>query len=177
MNEQMICPKCGKQIQENDNYYFCEDKESCGFKLFKKACNTNIDKENFIKLINHKETDLLKMKSKEGKDFMAKLKYNDDFSKTELIFGEKKEASIGKCPSCDSDIVMLKGPYGEYYKCKNCNFKINGIIAGRKISQKEVIELLNNNETSVLNGFLSKQGKSFSAKLILENNEIKFKFE
>ncbi len=84
----------------------------------------------------------------------------------------KKSLGI-KCPVCDGTIETT--PFG--YGCSNykkdgtgCRFSI-GTIAGRDLSEEEVKELLTEGHTEVLNGFVSKSKKKFSASLILEKDE------
>ena len=77
---------------------------------------------------------------------------------------------IGKCPKCGNDVVRNRYAYG----CKNykeCDFKINSTICGRVISKKNAELLLNNNYTSKIEGFISKNGKEFSAKLKLDDDK------
>lgn len=175
-----ICPKCGKQIKENNGCYFCEDK-NCGVKIYKNILGANISINDLNKLLNGDVTDTLNMVSaSKGKSFKAKLKLKSDFSGTELIFEKETTAaktSIGKCPKCGASVVVINGPYGEYYKCESCTFKINGVIAGKKISESVVQKLLTDNVSDLISGFTSKQNKPFSAYLIIENGDIKFKFQ
>lgn len=83
---------------------------------------------------------------------------------------------IGICPKCGKNVIVIKGKYGVFYKCSNCDFKINGKIAGKTITQSIAKELLKNGETKKLEGFVSSKGKNFSCKLILNNNKVEFKF-
>ncbi|MBE6730005.1 MAG: DNA topoisomerase III [Ruminococcaceae bacterium] len=83
---------------------------------------------------------------------------------------------IGKCPVCSKEVV--KGRYG--YGCsgykEGCNFRINGVICKRVISVKNAKMLLEKGATSEIQGFVSKAGKPFNARLILEENKTVFKF-
>lgn len=82
---------------------------------------------------------------------------------------------IGECPKCHSKV--RKDRYS--YRCenyKNCDFKINIQICKKTITKEEAKELLENKETNIIDGFISKNNKPFKAKLILENNAVKFKF-
>lgn len=83
---------------------------------------------------------------------------------------------IGKCPICGKDII--ENSY--YFSCsgykEGCKFGISKKIAGKTISKANAKQLLNNGETSMLNGFKSKKGRNFQAKLILNDNKVEFKF-
>lgn len=97
-----------------------------------------------------------------------------------------KESHGMKCPICGCDIRAGKTKTGkEYVYCtgyKNepsCNFKIWREIAGKKISDTNIDELLSKGKTSLIKGFQSsKTGNSFSAYLKLnKNGEIEFEFK
>ena len=83
---------------------------------------------------------------------------------------------IGKCPVCQKDV--LKSRYG--YACSGykdgCKFSINAVICKRVISKKNAIMLLETGKTSEIQGFVSKTGKPFNAKLKLENGRVVFDF-
>ena len=82
---------------------------------------------------------------------------------------------IGKCPLCGSDVIKNRYAYG----CKNykeCKFKINTLICGRVISKSNAELLLKEGLTSKIEGFTSKSGKSFDAKLKLDKEKIVFDF-
>lgn len=86
---------------------------------------------------------------------------------------------IIKCPIC------LKGQLEEkekFYRCNHfktiddkCDFTIWKTISGKEITDKIVRELSENKKTGFLDGFVSKEGKPFSAPLIInESNTISF---
>jgi len=107
----------------------------------------------------------------------------------ERVF-EKKEASIsndtdygffgdvvGKCPLCGEDVIRTKFGYGcKGYKTSGCKFSINLKICGRIISVSNVKKLLAEGATDKINGFISKNNKSFDAVLYLEDGNVKFRF-
>lgn len=82
---------------------------------------------------------------------------------------------IGKCPLCGSDVVKNRYAYGckDY---KNCSFKINTVICNRVISKRNAENLLKDGSTTKISGFISKNGKSFDAKLKLDKDKIIFDF-
>jgi len=84
---------------------------------------------------------------------------------------------VGQCPLCKKDVV--KGRYG--YGCMGykdgCKFKINGYILKRVISVSNAKMLLEQGKTSKIEGFISKNGKEFSAFLKLQpDGNITFEF-
>ena len=83
---------------------------------------------------------------------------------------------IGKCPLCQKDV--LKSRYG--YACSGykdgCKFSISSVICKRIISKKNAQLLLETGKTSEIQGFVSKTGKPFNAKLKIENGKVVFDF-
>lgn len=87
---------------------------------------------------------------------------------------------IGKCPLCGGDVVETDKAYG----CSNwkdadggCKMAIWKVTSGREVSEAEAKTLLVDGVTDVLDGFTSKAGKPFSAKLKLgENGRTTFEF-
>ena len=76
------------------------------------------------------------------------------------------------CPKCN---VNLKSE-GYYYFCPECGTKISKKIAGTNISSGMVKQLLYKKETGFYS-FKSKEGKTFRAKLVMSNGEVKFSFD
>ena len=74
------CPKCGKNVVEWKKSFSCEnDKEKCGFIIWKSICNKIISATQTKKLLEKGKTDLIKgFKSKAGNEFDAYLILKDD---------------------------------------------------------------------------------------------------
>jgi DNA topoisomerase-3 len=67
--------------------------------------------------------------------------------------------------------------YWKTYKSQDGKVTLNKIISGRRMSEEELKVLLENSEIGPLEGFRSKTGKMYVAKLTLdEHNGIKFSF-
>lgn len=84
--------------------------------------------------------------------------------------------TAGKCPICGNDVVRTKFGYGCSGYRDGCKFVISGIICKKIISIKNVSALLSAGITPQIDGFISKNGKPFSAKLKLENGRAIFDF-
>jgi DNA topoisomerase-3 len=77
------CPACGASVYENGMNYTCEKAVSvprtCQFRTGKVILQRNIEREQVIKLLQNKKTDLLhKFISKKGRPFSAYLVINKD---------------------------------------------------------------------------------------------------
>jgi DNA topoisomerase-3 len=97
------------------------------------------------------------------------------------VFGKKDETPffgdiVGTCPYCGKNVKVTKYSYAcEDYK--ECKFNINYYICKKYIDKDICNQLLTNKQTDMLDGFKSKQGKDFSAKLVLDDKKIKFEFK
>jgi len=85
---------------------------------------------------------------------------------------ETEKKIIGRCPLCGGNVVKTcKG-----YRCENnlgeqptCKLNINAIIGNRKMADGEIAELLEK-RSILLDGFSSKEGKTFSTVLELADD-------
>ena len=85
---------------------------------------------------------------------------------------ESEKKIVGHCPKCGGNIIKTcKG-----YRCENnigdnpsCSVVINGILGNRKMSDGEISVLLSERRI-MLDGFMSKEGKSFPTVLELTDN-------
>ena len=82
---------------------------------------------------------------------------------------------IGKCPKCQHDVIKNRYNYG-CSNYKECDFKINLSICSRVISKNNAMKLLNEGITSKIEGFTSKNGNNFDARLKLEAGKVVFDF-
>ena len=88
-------------------------------------------------------------------------------------FGE----AIGKCPLCGGTVVRTKFGYGcANYRDTGCKFSVNQVICSRIISPANMRLLLERGTTAKIQGFISKNGKSFDAVLALEGDRVAFRF-
>ena len=83
---------------------------------------------------------------------------------------------IGKCPKCGNDVTKNRYGYGCVGYKDGCDFRINGVICKRVISKRNAKMLLEEKTSSKIEGFISKNNKSFSAKLKLEDDKVVFDF-
>ena len=112
---------------------------------------------------------------------LAENEIKEVFNKKDVAIEKDKDIGfygdiVGKCPMCGNDVIKNRYAYGcrDY---QNCKFKINTSICNRVISKSNVIKLLSEGTTSQIEGFVSKNGKEFNAKLKLDNeNKVVFDF-
>lgn len=95
-----------------------------------------------------------------------------------IINETNKENEVSSCPSCNGSIEDK----GKFYGCsgyrQGCKVTFPKKLAGKTITKSNIKSLCTKKETNKLKGFKSKKGKSFEAKLILnEENQVKFSFD
>lgn len=149
------------------------------------------DGEYFIEQLSRMEISMDKYKTSQLGQALKKV-YRGEYTVTEAVKLAQNEISAvfevparppetdtdsgfygdeaGICPLCGNKVV--KGRYG--YGCtgykQGCKFKINGYICKRVISLENAKLLLKNGRTSKIQGFTSKNQKTFDAVLTLEKD-------
>ena len=185
------CPLCGGDIVQTAFGYGCanykkDDPESCRFSIGKMGEKT-LNEAQVKQLLTEGRTATIRgFKSKTGKKFDARIALKKDESgkviglKYDFSDVEAPKLKDVKCPVCGGD--MVKTPFG--YGCANykkddpesCRFSV-GQIAGVKLKEAQVKELLTNGKTGVIEGFIAKTGMKFDAPLKLtKEGQITFDF-
>lgn len=92
--------------------------------------------------------------------------------------GNEVKTSLGRCPLCGKNVRQIQGRKGSFYTCsdRECSFWINGIVAGKKITESMVEQLLDKGRTGRLKGFRKKTGETFSAALAINDDLTGVKF-
>lgn len=112
---------------------------------------------------------------------LARKEIQEVFTKKEVAIEKDTDIGfygdvVGKCPLCGGEVIKNRYAYGcrDY---QNCKFRVSTQICGRWISKSNVEKLLSEGITSNIEGFVSKNGKNFNAKLKLDNeNKVVFDF-
>jgi DNA topoisomerase-3 len=105
-------------------------------------------------------------KERKPKDPVAKI----DFTRKE---------SLGECPKCGGKIFETEHSYicvRSQAERKACKFKLSKTILGRDIPKEQAQKLLTTGKTDLLDSFISKRGRPFSAYLKLEDGKVGFEF-
>ncbi len=101
----------------------------------------------------------------------VKLIVSDIFSiESKMTFNERK--SFGTCPKCKKGNIVL-GKTKKSYGCdqfkQGCDFIFNSTIAHKKLTEKNVKDLLEKGKTDLIKGFKNKKGKKFDAYICLND--------
>ena len=187
----VCCPLCKGNIVQTPFGFGCanyskDNPESCRFSIGKMAEKTFTEAQVKELLTNGRTSTIRGFKSKEGKKFDARVALNKDESgkvtglKFDFTDLEPPKVKDVRCPLCKGDIVQT--PFG--YGCANyskdnpdsCRFSI-GKIAGVKLKEAQVKELLIKKKTDIIKGFVAKTGMMFDAPLKLtEDGQVTFDF-
>lgn len=109
------------------------------------------------------------------REISAVFEHKDEALETDTdtgFYGDR----VGICPVCGKEVV--KGRYG--YGCmgykEGCKFRIGSFICKRPISISNARKILSEGISSEIQGFISKNGKPFNARLKLEGDKVVFDF-
>jgi len=199
------CPKCAARVFDHGMNYVCEHAvgpgKKCDFRTGKVILQQAVDAAQLKKLIETGKTDLLNgfVSKRTGRKFEAFLVWKDgkvgfEFKPREARAKKSKAKSdepqpkldftgqepLGKCPKCGGRV--FEGP--ESYLCersqldtRRCAFKTGKEILGRAVDREQVKKLLANGKTDLLDKFISKAGRPFSAWLVLaDKGKVGFEF-
>jgi hypothetical protein len=198
------CPKCQARVFETEKVYLCERaaglNKQCDFRSGKVILQQPVDRAQMTKLLAEGKSSLLdKFISRRGRPFKAYLvvekegKVGFEFEKRESGARARKpkepeapldfsgQEPLGVCPVCGGKVFESE----KHYLCERaqqptrpCKFKMGKTILQRPIRREEVVELLTQQRSGLLEKFISsKTGKSFSAFLTVgEKGKIEFEF-
>lgn len=187
--KEAVCPLCGGEILVTPFGYACanrsrDGKEGCSFAIGRIA-EKDLTESNVRELLTTGKTGTIRgFKGKSGKKFDACLELVKEEGSAKIQFDfehvEAKKVKDVVCPLCGGDIVQTPFGYGCAAYDKNnpesCRFSI-GKIAGVKLKEASVKELLQNGKTSPIQGFIAKTGMMFEAALKLdEEKKVVFDF-
>jgi DNA topoisomerase-3 len=167
---------------------------SCSFRSGKVILQQAVDAEQMRKLLATGKTGLLpKFISKKGRPFSAYLKVGAE-GKVGFEFeprpakgkgGAKKagkanappapvdftgQEPLGKCPKCGARVFATE----QSYVCEKgqaarspCTFRVDRVILHRSLEREQMVKLLAEGRTDLLDKFISKTGRAFDAYLVL----------
>lgn len=178
-----VCPLCGGEILVTPFGYACanrsrDGKEGCSFAIGRIA-EKDLTESNVRELLTTGKTGTIRgFKGRSGKKFDACLELVKEEGSAKIQFDfehvEAKKVKDVVCPLCGGDIVQTPFGYGCAAYDKNnpesCRFSI-GKIAGVKLKEASVKELLQNGKTSPIQGFIAKTGMMFEAALKLDGEK------
>jgi DNA topoisomerase-3 len=182
------CPKCGaRPLKEEYRVFRCS---SCDYVFWKSLAGRQFDPEEIKQLlVDGRIGPLEGFRSKEGRPFSAAVKLGPA-GKAEFDFPPQKVESIDlehavplcRCAVCGKGEVYATETS---YACnraitpeKECAFRMGKTILQREIAPEQVVKLHSVGKTDLIDKFISKRGRPFSAFLLLgKNGKVGFEFE
>ena len=174
------CPECGGNIIKGKKDYGCanwrESDGACKVVIQSKLFGRFISPFMLRSLLKNRKVGPYRFYENDPPYGMIHLeKENDSWRLSVKKTKKTKKLSkkvLAECPVCGGDIVDTPKAYG----CANwkdvdggCKFVIWKTIAKREITNEESIQLIETGTTGLLDGFISKNGKAFRARLTLQN--------
>ncbi|MDP7373002.1 MAG: DNA topoisomerase [Candidatus Poseidoniaceae archaeon] len=179
------CPKCNENLTETVLSYTCPQNTGkdagCDFIFWKNTSGRWFDRATAKRLLDQRElNDLHGFFNRNGEPYVASVKMNDNGNVEFLGGGEStssaEDAELCPCPSCDGGIIRANSTM---YACDVADCKFRGLaqeMCKRKITEDEARAILTEGKSPLLDDFISKKGRPFSAYLRLDGNRIKFEF-
>jgi DNA topoisomerase III len=183
------CPKCGGEIHENYKKFQCQ---ACDFGFWKILAGRQLEVHEAEVLIDKRDVGPLDgFRSRLGRAFSANLIMNKEFG-IEFSWGDKEgedgeapdftgQEPLGECPKCKSRVFEMPAAYvceKALGAAKTCDFRSGRTILQRAIEREQMMKLLSEGKTSLLEKFISKKGRPFSAYLVRQpDGKIGFEFE
>lgn len=169
-----ICPTCKTSVKEKGKAYSCDNDCFVAYKTFvgKKVTETHV--KQLIK--NNITSEIKGFKKKSGGTFNACLTIKE--GKLTFAFPEQKnEETSLKCPECSGKIMERTNSYiCENYTTEKPCFAIKKEIAGKKLTDKQINSIIIKGETELIDGFKSKKGTPFTAKIKRVGLKLDFEF-
>ncbi len=188
------CPLCKEgRVAENAKAFGCSRyREGCKFAIWKVVAGKRLTERQVQALLTRGATGPLKgFKSKAGKMFAASLKLDSEF-KVAFDFesrGGKPRTSRGAapkakavtpetaaepeltCPKCGLGQIIegKKGRGCNRYR-EGCDFVVWYEIAGKTLTETQIVTLIRKGRTGVIKGFKSRSGNKFEARLRLDHD-------
>jgi len=180
-------------------------ERACEFGSGKIILQQPVERAQMAKLLESGKTDLLpKFISKKGRPFAAYLVVNEkgkvgfEFEpregKTRARTAKSAKAReprppadfsgrvpLGKCPQCGGHVFETETQYiceKTQADSKPCNFRSGKVILHQPVDRAQMTKLLESGKTDLLDKFISKYGRPFSAYLVAdESGKVGFEFK
>jgi len=187
------CPMCQQGvIVESAKAYGCSRyREGCALTIWKVVAKKKLTEKQVAALLTRGHTGKLKgFKSKAGKSFAARLKLDDAFkvafdfesgpetkAAPRPAIASKTEPEALTCPKCGlGRIIEGKRGYGCNRYREGCDFVVWKEIAHKTLTEKQRATLIRTGRTGIVQGFKSRSGSRFAARLKLDD-ECKVVFD
>jgi len=163
------CPKCkqGKLLQGKSAYGCSRWKEDCKFTIPFVVAGKKLSDKQLNDLQSKGKTGKIKGLTTDAGTVDGYLKLTPEFT---LEVVADKEAAL-HCPKCkEGELLKGKAAFGCARWKVGCDFKVPFELAGKKLTDKQLQQLLEKGKTSKIKGFVKGDGSKFDAKLVLTDS-------
>jgi DNA topoisomerase-3 len=191
------CPLCQSPVRESLRAFACarNGKDGdCSFVIWKEVSGRVIDRRSVVQLLRDKQTPpKAGFFSRDGREYEASLRLDGE-GRIEVVSRSASDAAaaqeatpeavvpldIGPCPyHAKEGWLVRRSALG--YRCdgfakKSCKLNLPLELCKRKLSPDEIMAMLADAKSPLLEGFISKRGRPFAATLHLEAGRIRFEF-
>jgi hypothetical protein len=153
-----VCPRCGGEVREGPRAWRCG---GCPLAIRKSIARREVSQRMAKALLAGPTAPVKGWKSREGKPFTAGL-ILDDSGDVRFHFPAAEE--LGSCPACAAPVRSR----GKVFSCdtgRECPFVVFADTSGRPSTAQDVIALLKDGQTGVLEGFVTRDGVPFWGRL------------
>jgi DNA topoisomerase-3 len=175
------CPLCGQSpLRQTDAHYSCPSPD-CTFRIRKVVASRKLKEDEAIKLVTEGSVGPLEgFRSRSGKTFTSLLTL-DDRHRVSFTFDDadmpKPEMND---PLCPCPLCLEAGRTGtihvtddsfvceEYYEDSKCLAKLPKTLLKVDIPREQALKFFKEGRTDVIDRFISKRGRPFSASLVLK---------
>ena len=199
------CPKCqAPALRQTDNAYKCKNPE-CGWSMYKSIAGLTLGMEEAKQLLTTRFVGpLLGFRNRFGKEFDAALELNAE-QKVGFVFENQSGAGAS---SSEADLETIKDPTRILCPCPVCAVKklahniyitethyvCESVVRGEKpckpkarlartfcqypITEDQALKFFEQGRTDVIDKFISKKGRPFTASLVLQpQGKVVFEWE
>ena len=175
------CPVCNDPVIRGRSAYGCSAwKQGCKFVLPQVVWGCPLAPELAREILSHKRSLTPHPIEVDGRKLFATLSLDKQgglhYEPAEVAKKENNEEALGACPVCGGDVVVGQKAYGCSNWRNGCKFVIWKTVAQKEITVDIARQLLTAGVTDMLEGFKSKAGNDFQAKLKVIAGEVKLDF-
>lgn len=170
------CPCCGNKMANLKFNIVCDaEKGGCGLKVPRVIADKTISGKEIDALFEKGKTGMIKgFKSKSGKKFEARLAIDRENRKVVFVFDNQATGTQmqgRKCPCCGEPLEDRKSSL----QCGSCGFTLWKSSCGVALTEKQMDSILSG-EGALVKGMKGKNGKTFSATIVVNKKEKKTDF-
>ena len=121
-----VCPRCGKNIYEGKNNFYCESGiDKCGFSIWKedKFLKDSVTAEKAVKLLCG-EPVKMRAVSRDGRIFEAEYVLEDTGRYVNLKRIPQEKKAVGICPKCGKNVFEGRNNFYCEESRNSCNFTL-----------------------------------------------------